>query len=115
MTPARFREQCAAQAGATVDIKWGSNEVYSVGDKMFAIYGLEHGRIALKVAPERFLELTDRPGVHPAPYLARYYWVALDSADILPSAQLLELMHDSYRLVRARLPAKTRAALPQDK
>ena len=44
----------------------GGDEVYSVGGKMFAVFGVEPGKAqnaAFKCDPERFLELTDQPGI----------------------------------------------------
>ncbi|MDO8418691.1 MAG: MmcQ/YjbR family DNA-binding protein, partial [Rubrivivax sp.] len=72
------RALAAALPGATEDIKWGADLVYSVGDKMFCVFLLDRGRActcSFKVDDERFLELTGVPGVIPAPYLARAKWV----------------------------------------
>ena len=69
-----LRKYCATLPGATRDIKWGADEVYSVGAKMFAVFWVEHGKArtaSFKCDPERFLELTDQEGIVPAPYLAR--------------------------------------------
>jgi len=33
-----LREYCATLPGATRDVKWGADEVYSVGGKMFAVF-----------------------------------------------------------------------------
>ncbi|SMC28992.1 Predicted DNA-binding protein, MmcQ/YjbR family [Andreprevotia lacus DSM 23236] len=112
MTADEFRACCAALPGATMDIKWEHNEVYSVGDKMFAMLGLISGNVGFKVDPARFLELTDLPGVRPAPYLARYHWISLAHPGVLPVADLAALVGESYALVRARLPAGVRKALP---
>ncbi|GAB7128932.1 MmcQ/YjbR family DNA-binding protein [Silvimonas sp. JCM 19000] len=112
MTADQFRAFCAAQPGATTDIKWQTNEVYSIGGKMFAICGLNSGAVCFKVEPERFLELTDRPGVRPAPYLGRYYWIALDTPAAIPDDLLAELIQHSCFLVRRKLPAALRRTLP---
>ncbi|WP_035059590.1 MmcQ/YjbR family DNA-binding protein [Andreprevotia chitinilytica] len=109
----QFRALCAAQPATTVDVKWECNEVYSVGEKMFAVFGLNDGHICFKVDPARFLELTDMPGVRPAPYLARHHWVALDRPENLPESMLTELVAQSYWLVRNKLPAKLRNTLPR--
>ena len=39
-----LRKYCATLPGATRDIKWGADEVYSVGGKMFAVFGFGYGR-----------------------------------------------------------------------
>ena len=33
-----LRKYCATLPGATRDVKWGADEVYSVGGKMFAVF-----------------------------------------------------------------------------
>ncbi|HSC81570.1 MAG TPA: MmcQ/YjbR family DNA-binding protein [Chitinolyticbacter sp.] len=111
--PTFWRATCAALPGATRDIKWGDVEVWSVGGKMFSLHGLTRGRISFKVDAARFLELTDLPGVAPAPYLARHHWVALDHAGVLDNETLAALLTNAYRLVRAKLPARLRNGLPE--
>ncbi|UXY16100.1 MmcQ/YjbR family DNA-binding protein [Chitiniphilus purpureus] len=110
--PDFWRTTCATLPGTSCDIKWGDVEVWSVGGKMFSACSLTHGRVSFKAEPARFLELTDLPGIQPAPYLARHHWVSLDHAAVLDEAILEALLHDAYRLVRAKLPAKQRQALP---
>jgi predicted DNA-binding protein (MmcQ/YjbR family) len=107
-----FRKFCARLPGATRDIKWGADEVYSVGQKMFAVFGIEGGKarsFSFKVDDARFLELTDRPGIVPAPYLARAHWVAVERADALPAADIEALLARSHALVLAKLPRKVQA------
>ena len=90
-----LRKYCATLPGATRDIKWGADEVYSVGGKMFAAFGLEKGKAAnagFKCDPERFLELTDQPGIIPAPYLARAHWVLVQDPKALTDAAARELV-----------------------
>lgn len=73
--------------------------VYAVGDKNFAYFKTsepERWRFSLRVTPERFLELTDIPGIKPARYMARFHWVTLVDARSLPSAYLQELVDWSY-------------------
>ena len=108
----QFRAKCAALPGSTKDIKWQTREVYSVADKMFAIVSPDTGQILLKVEKARFLELTDHPGVIPAPYLARHGWIAMTNTHALPATELAGLIKTSWRLVREKLPAKVRNTLP---
>ena len=113
MTFASLRTFCATLPGATRDIKWGADEVYSVGQKMFAVFGSANGKptgVSFKVDDDRFLELTDRPGIEPAPYLARAHWVALRAADALSEREARELLARSHALVLAKLPRKLQAA-----
>ena len=109
-----LREHCATLPGATRDIKWGADEVYSVGAKMFAVFWVEKGRAqtaSFKCETERFLELTDLPGVVPAPYLARAHWVQLRQNAHLDDASARALVERSHALVLAKLPLKTRRVI----
>ena len=74
-------ELCANWPGSSRSIKWDVDLVWSVSNKMFVILcllGPERGRLSFKVDPGRFLELTDRPGISSAPYMARAYWVSIN-------------------------------------
>jgi predicted DNA-binding protein (MmcQ/YjbR family) len=107
-----LRRYCATLPGATRDVKWGADEVYSVGGRMFAVFRVERGKAksaSFKCEPGRFLELTDQPGIVPAPYLARAHWVQLEDATALPDAAVRELVRRSRALVFARLPRKMQA------
>jgi predicted DNA-binding protein (MmcQ/YjbR family) len=96
---------CRTFPGCTEDIKWGADLVFSVGGKMFAVTGAENpaGGISFKVEDQRFLELTDRPGIVPAPYLARAKWVHVEDIGVLSDAEAAELLRQSYELVFAKL------------
>ncbi|MEC5159941.1 MULTISPECIES: MmcQ/YjbR family DNA-binding protein [unclassified Janthinobacterium] len=99
---------CRALPGAVEDVKWGGDIVFSVGLKMFAVAsgaGDPPG-ISFKVEEQRFLELTDRPGIMPAPYLARAKWVRVSGADALDDAEAAALLLRSYQLVFAKLTKK---------
>ncbi len=100
---------CGDWPGATCDIKWDHDRVWSVGGKMFcalALDGPKRGQLSFKVDNERFLELTDLPGVHPAPYLARAHWISLGPGHPLGEDAVTGLIRDSYRLVLGALPKK---------
>ena len=56
---------------------------------------------------EDFLALTHRPGIKPAPYLARARWVLVDDLKTLPDAELMAAIRTSYALIKAKLPKKT--------
>ena len=110
----RFRRDCAALAGATRDVKWGDDEVWSVGGRMFAVLSPASGkaaRLSFKCDADRFLELTDLPGVVPAPYLARAHWVQLDGSAALDQAQVAALIGRSHALVFAKLTRREQAAI----
>ena len=101
------KKLCRSFPGATEDTKWDSNLVFSVGEKMFAVTNLgEATGISFKVDDERFLELTDRPGIIPAPYLARAKWVYVEDAKALGDEEAAQLLRRSYELVFGKLTKK---------
>ena len=67
--------------------------------------------MSFKCDPERFLELTDLPGVVPAPYLARAHWVQVTDAKALPDKQARELVAHSHALIMAKLTKRERDAI----
>ena len=107
------RRHCMKLPHTTEKVQWGADLVFKIGGKMYAVVALEPGQVCMsfKCAPEDFADLTERPGVIPAPYLARAQWVALESQDALPAAEIKKLLRKSYHLVRAKLPKKVQAAL----
>ncbi len=108
-----LREICLSFPGTTEQIQWGCDLLFKVGGKMFAVTPLEPAPVCLsfKTSPENFAELTERPGIIPAPYLARAQWVALQTRDALPAEELARLLRDSYDMVFAKLPKRTRDAV----
>ncbi len=111
----QLRKLCLSFPGTTEQIQWEDDLLFKVGGKMFAIAPLEPARfwLTLKADPEEFLELTERPGIVPAPYLARAKWVAIETSDTLSPAELTALLRKSYDLVVAKLPQKARQSLAQ--
>ena len=109
------RKVAARLPGATEDIKWGADLVYSVGAKMFCVFLLDAKQHAqscsFKVDDERFLELTGVPGVTPAPYLARAKWVQVKADHALGRPALDALIERSHALVVARLSKKLQREL----
>src|SRR5260370_18050648 len=107
------RDMCLSLPGATEQVQWGNDLVFKVGGKMFAVTPLEPAPVCLsfKASPENFAELTERPNIIPAPYLARAQWVALQTRDALPAEELALLLRQSYDMVIAKLPRKMRPPL----
>jgi predicted DNA-binding protein (MmcQ/YjbR family) len=112
-----IRELCLSFPNATEQIQWGYDLVFKIGGKMFAITPLEPARVflTLKATEESFAELTERPDIIPAPYLARAKWVALENAAALSPQELASLLRTSYDLVFAKLSKKTRDSLAKPK
>lgn len=104
-----LREVCLSFPAATEQIQWGNDLLFKVGGKMFAVTPLEPARVCLsfKASPENFADLTERPNIIPAPYLARAQWVALETKEALSREELAPLLRESYNLVAAKLPKKT--------
>jgi predicted DNA-binding protein (MmcQ/YjbR family) len=107
------REYCLSLPHAAESIQWGNDLVMKVGGKMFAVIVIEPAKvwISFKCSPEDFAELTERPGIIPAPYAARYHWVALETKDALSNSELKQRLSESHKFVFEGLPKKARAAL----
>ena len=108
-----LRNICLPLPGATEQIQWGNDLLFKVGGKMFAIAPLEPAPVCItfKCSDESFAELTERPKIIPAPYLARAKWVALESPDAMTRGELSELLRTSYELVFAKLPKRAQEEL----
>jgi predicted DNA-binding protein (MmcQ/YjbR family) len=113
MDPSWIRDLCLSFPSVTEYVIWGSDLTFKVAGKMFAHTVLEPAPVWLsfKASPENFYELTERPGIIPAPYLARAQWVALETKDALSSGELSVLVRDSYDIIVAKLPKKARDSL----
>src|SRR5207302_10227392 len=108
---------CLSFPHVTEEILWGNDLVFKIAGKMFAVTVLEGASkycCSFKCTPEQFGELTERDGIDPAPYSARYHWVALQSFDVLSERELKSLVRESYDLVYEKLPKKTQAQFKQD-
>jgi predicted DNA-binding protein (MmcQ/YjbR family) len=108
-----FRKFCMSLPHSTEEVLWGGDLVFKIGGKMYAVAALDPAAVCMsfKCSPEEFAELVERPGIIPAPYSARYHWVALESEDALPRAEIKRLVKTAYNLVMAKLPKKKQAAL----
>jgi predicted DNA-binding protein (MmcQ/YjbR family) len=112
-----LQETCLSLPGTTEQVQWENDLLFKVGGKMFAVTALEPSAVWLcfKASSENFAELTERPSIIPAPYLARAKWVALEARDALPPDELARLLRDSYDMVFAKLTKKTRDAITNGK
>jgi predicted DNA-binding protein (MmcQ/YjbR family) len=108
-----IREVCLALPHVTEEIQWEEHLLFKIGGKMFAIttLGPIGMHLSVKSTPEKFAELTEIPGVIPAPYMARNFWVALERWDALRRAEIEKFVRESYALVFAKLPKKRQAEL----
>jgi predicted DNA-binding protein (MmcQ/YjbR family) len=101
---------CRTLPNVTEDIKWGHDLCFCVHGKMFTVVSLERPHsIAFKCTPETFGELIERPGIIPAPYMARNMWVQeQELGEVLDRRELEMLVRTSYDLVVAKLPKSKR-------
>ena len=88
--------------------------VYSMDKINFAYFKTsepERWRFSIKVTPDRFVELTDVPGVKPARYRGRYHWVTIVDVANFPAGYLKELVTWSHRYAMDGLSIVRRRAL----
>ena len=67
--------------------------------------------VCFKATAEDFFALTEEPGIDPAPYMAKNSWVAVRDLDALDVEAWRELVGESYRLVRSKLPQRVQKQL----
>ena len=109
-----FHAAALALPGAALDIKWGVDRVFVVGEKMFATAGSLDDpapTYSFKASPMAFEHLVEQGLAIPAPYLARASWVRLNGPDVLPGEALKAYLAQAHAFVASGLPMKTRKAL----
>ena len=105
---------CASLPHATGDVKWGLDQVYSIGGRMFCVACVDSKKqssVAFKVDDDLFLSYSDRDGFIPAPYMARAKWVKIVDLKKVSDAELTALIRRSYELVGMKLTRKLRTEL----
>ena len=109
----QVRAYCLSFPHVTEKVQWGYDLVFKIGGKMFAVVVLEAAPhcMSFKCTPEKFAELIEQDGIEPAPYVARYHWVALERFDALGERELKALLRHSYQQVLEKLPKKAREKL----
>ncbi len=88
--------------------------VYTVGDRKFAYFKTsapERWRFSVRVWPERFVELTDMPGVKPARWRGRYHWITIVRVEAFPEDYLVALVDASYRQALDSVPKRRRVEM----
>jgi predicted DNA-binding protein (MmcQ/YjbR family) len=114
MTVAEVKRMCRGLAGAA-QTNYGEPYnflVYSVRGRKFAYFKTsepERWRFSVRVTPDRFVELTDVPGVKPARYRGRHGWITIVDVASFPAEYLATLVEASYE--RARSGTKRREAV----
>jgi predicted DNA-binding protein (MmcQ/YjbR family) len=108
------RAYCLSFPHVTEKVQWGADLVFKIGGKMFAVISLEPASdhcMSFKATLEKFAELIERNGIVPAPYVARYHWVALKRFNALSEKELKSLLKTAYDLVFEKLPKKVKSGL----
>ena len=102
-----IRNICKDLPHVTEDIKWGDDLCFMIGEKMFCVSNLNPPlKISFKVTDEEFAELSNSPGVIPAPYVARYKWILVEDMSRFTNKEWACYITQSYNLVKAKLPKK---------
>jgi predicted DNA-binding protein (MmcQ/YjbR family) len=116
VTGAELRHACLAMPGATETFPFGpENSVFKVSGKIFAISRLDAEppvRVSLKCEPGLAEQLrTSHAAITPGYHLNKRHWntVVLDGS--VPDAMVRDMIEDSYDLIVAKLPKRTRQAL----
>ena len=107
MDQEQVRKYCLSLPHVTEKVQWGNDLLFQIGDKMFAVVGLDAKyptKMSFKCTPEKFAELIEREGIIPAPYVARYHWVALEDLDAIGQKELKDLLKNAYQLIHDKLP-----------
>ena len=107
LTVAALKRYCRALPHATEN-DYGPPDnwlVYAVGGRKFAYFKTsapERWRFSVRVTPERFVELTDVPGVKPARWRGRWGWITIVDVASFPGDYLATLVEASYERARLR-------------
>jgi predicted DNA-binding protein (MmcQ/YjbR family) len=97
-----IKKFCASLPHATGDIKWGVDQVYSIGGRMFCVAFVDTAKrstVSFKVDDDLFLQYTDRAGFIPAPYMARAKWVQVIDLKMVSDAELKALIDSQADMV----------------
>jgi predicted DNA-binding protein (MmcQ/YjbR family) len=116
VTADELRSACLALTGATETFPFGpENSVFKVSGKIFALSRLDGEppvRVSLKCEPGLAEQLrASHAAITPGYHLNKRHWntVVLDGS--VPDAMVRDMIEDSYDLIVAKLPARTREAL----
>jgi predicted DNA-binding protein (MmcQ/YjbR family) len=102
-----IRNICNSLPSVSEDIKWGNDLCFIIAGKIFCAVSLEIPlKVSIKVTDEEFDELTGRPGIIPAPYVARHKWLLIENINLFQPGQWEYYIKQSYDLVKAKLPKK---------
>ena len=109
---------CAAFTGVELKHKTHPKHFHSyyLYRKKFAYFEIDDSdnwEFSIRVAEDRFLELTDQPGIKPSKYLARFHWITIEQIESVGEEYLEELILWSYQKAVASLPKKLQQEIPK--
>ncbi|MDD7319160.1 MAG: MmcQ/YjbR family DNA-binding protein [Prevotella sp.] len=112
MNVEQVREFCLTLPGVTEDSPYGPDMiVFRIERKIFLHLPLEYAdpRIAIKLSPEKGLELRDRyEAVRPAFHMNKTHWNEILIENTFPDEQIKDWISESYTIVLNNLPKKLR-------
>ena len=110
-----LEETCTKLKGTTKDIKWDNDLCFLIGNKMYCVACLEPPlAVSLKVLPEELNEITNREGIIPAPYLARYNWILVKKLNALNKKEWQYYIEQSYNLILGKLSKKIQKVIKEN-
>jgi predicted DNA-binding protein (MmcQ/YjbR family) len=115
MDASSLRRHCLAMPGAVEERPFGPNtSVFKVAGKIFALSALEASplEVSLKCEPELAEQFRGAyPAVRGGYHLNKRHWNTVTLDGSLPDSLVADMIEDSYDLVMAALPRRTREGL----
>ena len=116
MTVAQLKQLCRGFPGAIETLHGEPYNflVYTIGGRKYAYFKTsqpERWRFSTRVTPDRFIELTDVPGVKAARYRGRFHWITIVKVASFPGLYLEELVEWSYHRALRSLTKERQEAI----
>ena len=103
----QIRRFCTSLPAVTEGIKWEDHLCFMIGEKMFLVTGFgPDATVSIKTSDEDFAELSEKPGIIPAPYMARNKWVQIQDKSVFSPKEWEQYIRKSYELIKSKLPKK---------
>jgi len=103
-----LRQYCLSLPHTKEDVKWGADLCFTIASKMYCVAGIESPmKVSFKCSDQDFDLLIERPGIVPAPYMARNKWAMVEKASSLTITEWEHYIKQSYFLIISKLPKKT--------
>ncbi|ATL48393.1 MmcQ-like protein [Chitinophaga caeni] len=110
----QFREFCLTLKGTSEGFPFGEETlVFYVAGKMFALTDVtSFESVNLKCDPGEAIELRERyPAIIPGYHMNKKHWNTIINDGSISNSMMKKLIQDSYDLVFAKLPKKTRESI----